>query len=52
MVKLYHNRERISENKAALKVIRLLKSNNGMGMGGYDDTLAALNIPNIRSDYD
>ena len=47
MVKLYHNKDRINENKAALKVIRLLKQSSG-----YDDTLQALNIQNLKSDYD
>ena len=47
IVNLYHNKEKIAENKAALKIVKLLKGNPN----AYDDTLAALNSENLRQDY-
>ena len=47
-MKLYHNRERIAESKAALKVIKLIRNDKN----AYDDTLQALNLASIKTEYD
>jgi Ca2+-binding EF-hand superfamily protein len=46
IVKLHHNREKIAENKAILKVLKALQQK------AHDDTLQALNLQNVKSDYD
>lgn len=46
IVKLYHNREKIAENKQKLRVIKMLGGTN------QDDTLEAINSLALKSDYD
>lgn len=47
-VEIHHNAERIKENKQKLKIIKLFSQSPNV----YDDTLQALEIPNIKTDYD
>jgi len=46
IVKLYHNREKIAENKQKLRVIKML------GGANADDTLEAINSLSLKNDYD